>query len=45
MANDELVGNMNTEWMIGYFKERDLLEGLNEEALKNSLQLATEIFV
>jgi len=45
MANDELVGNMNTEWMISYFKERNLLNGLNEEALEKSLHLASEIFV
>ena len=45
MANDKLVGNMNTELMIGYFKERNLLSGLNEEALAKSLQLASEIFV
>ena len=45
MANDELVGNMNTELMIGYLKERNLLSGLNEEALEESLQLATGIFV
>jgi hydroxymethylglutaryl-CoA lyase len=45
MANDELVGNMNTEWMINYFKERNLLSELNEEALDNSLQIASEIFV
>jgi hydroxymethylglutaryl-CoA lyase len=45
MANDELVGNMNTEWMIGYFKEKRMLEGLNEVALQNSLRLASEIFI
>ena len=45
MANDELVGNMNTELMIGYFKEQNLLSALNEEALEKSLQLATEVFV
>jgi hydroxymethylglutaryl-CoA lyase len=45
MANDELVGNMNTELMIGYFKEKNLLSGLNEEALEESLQLAAGIFV
>jgi len=45
MANDELVGNMNTEWMIGYFKERNLVDELDEAALSNSLQIASEIFV
>ena len=45
MANDELIGNMNTEWMIGYFQQKDLLENLNKEALSKSLQLADGIFV
>ncbi|HMG67445.1 MAG TPA: hydroxymethylglutaryl-CoA lyase [Chitinophagaceae bacterium] len=45
LANDELVGNMDTEFMIGYFKERKLLEPLNEEGLKESLQIASGIFV
>ncbi|TMI83900.1 MAG: hydroxymethylglutaryl-CoA lyase [Bacteroidetes bacterium] len=44
MANDELVGNMNTELMVKYFKENYFLTGLNEEALAESLQLASEIF-
>lgn len=44
MANDELVGNMDTEKMIGFFeKETDL--HLNKEALQRSLQLANEIFI
>jgi hydroxymethylglutaryl-CoA lyase len=45
MADDELVGNMNSEWMIEYFKEKKLVTGLNEDALKESLRLAGEIFV
>lgn len=45
MANDELVGNMNTEWMIPYFEEQQLLPAINKEALQRSLQLAAEIFV
>lgn len=44
MANDELVGNMNSELMIHYFEENKLLEGLNKEALTESLRMATEIF-
>ncbi len=44
MANDELVGNMNTELMIGYFEEHSMLPALNKEALAKSLQLAGEIF-
>jgi hydroxymethylglutaryl-CoA lyase len=45
MANDELVGNMNSELMIEYFKEMKLIEGLNEDALRESLRIAEEIFI
>jgi len=45
MANDDLVGNMDTELMIAYFKEKNLLQPLNEEALEESGRLAAEIFL
>ena len=45
MANDELVGNMNSEWMIDYFEENKLITGLNRDALMESLSIASEIFV
>ena len=45
MAGDELVGNMDTEWMIGYFNHKKLLPALNEDALRVSLRLAGDIFV
>jgi hydroxymethylglutaryl-CoA lyase len=45
MANDELVGNMNTEWMISYFEENLLSPQLDKEALKESLRIASDIFV
>lgn len=44
MANDELVGNMDSELMINYFKQKELLIGLNNEALSESLLKASEIF-
>ena len=44
MADDELVGNMDTELMIPYFKELNLLKGLNEDALKEAGRIAGEIF-
>lgn len=44
MANDELVGNMNTEWMLGYFDEKAASPDLNREALVESLKIATDIF-
>lgn len=45
MANDELVGNMNTELMIQYFEELSILPQINKEALQKALHLANEIFV
>lgn len=45
MADDELVGNMNSELMIDYFEKNKLLVGLNKEALAESLRIAGEIFI
>ena len=45
MANDELVGNMNSELMIPYFMEKNLLYGLNLEAFNECSRLASQIFV
>lgn len=44
MAKDELVGNMNTEWMLVYFAEQNSAPILNKAALKTSLEIAGEIF-
>ncbi len=45
MAADELVGNMDTELMIKYFSEKDLLHNLDMEALQHCSRMATEIFI
>jgi len=45
MAQDELIGNMDSLFMIDYFKQQHLLENLNEDALAESTKLASEIFV
>lgn len=45
MAGDELVGNIDTEWLIPYFGKMQILPGIHEEALQESLRLATQIFV
>ncbi len=45
MADDELVGNMNTELMIQYFEAKGIPTRLNKEALEESLRIAGEIFV
>lgn len=43
MADDELVGNMDTLKIAGYFEGKEALS-LDAEALQQSLQLAAEIF-
>ena len=45
MADDELIGNINTEWMIDYFEGNNILTKLNRDALNESLRIAEEIFV
>ena len=45
MANDDLVGNMNTEWMISYFEKNNRTTGLNKDALAESLRIASQIFI
>jgi hydroxymethylglutaryl-CoA lyase len=45
MADDELVGNMDTELMIPYFKEKELLHNLDMDALAKCSRMASEIFV
>ena len=45
MADDELVGNMDTELMIPYFKEQHLLNNLDMDALEASSKLAIKIFI
>lgn len=45
MAGDELVGNMDSELMIRYFKEKKILPVIQETALQKSLQLTNNVFV
>ena len=45
MAGNDLVGNMDTELMIPYFNDLNLLNSFNKEALQYSSILANEIFV
>jgi hydroxymethylglutaryl-CoA lyase len=45
MANDELVGNMDTELMIPYFKEKGLLHNLDMDALNECSRMASVIFI
>jgi hydroxymethylglutaryl-CoA lyase len=45
MADDELVGNMDTELMIPYFEEKGLLNKLDHTALQQCSQMASAIFI
>lgn len=45
MAGNELVGNMNSELIVAYLEERNMLPLLNKDAFATSLQLASAIFV
>ncbi len=45
MADDVLVGNMDTELMIPYFKELNLLPELDMAALARCSRMASEIFI
>jgi hydroxymethylglutaryl-CoA lyase len=45
MANDELVGNMNTEWMLDYFQQQGYATSTNKPALINAATMATQIFI
>lgn len=45
MAEDELIGNMNSELMIPYFQNAGLLDGINEEELNKAGAMATQIFL
>jgi hydroxymethylglutaryl-CoA lyase len=45
MAGDSLVGNMNTNWMIDFFNEKELSLQLDNAVLAEAVQIATEIFI
>ncbi|RYY72083.1 MAG: hydroxymethylglutaryl-CoA lyase [Chitinophagaceae bacterium] len=45
MADDVLVGNMDTELMIPYFQENGLLPHINSADLEKASQMAAEIFI
>lgn len=45
IAGNEMVGNMNMEWMIQYFENRGMISSLDKNALQESLRIAEEIFV
>ena len=45
MAGNELIGNMDTELMIPYFKSLQLLDGLDEDALQECSRMSGELFM
>jgi hydroxymethylglutaryl-CoA lyase len=45
MADDALVGNMDTEWMVDFFNQKNQQLGLDQQELKAALNMAGEIFV
>ncbi len=45
MADDVLVGNMDTEKMIPYFREHGFLQELNMDALDKAAGIATRVFI
>lgn len=45
MANDELVGNMDTELMIPYLKQLGFLRKIDEDALLKASIMASKIFI
>ena len=44
MAGNDLVGNMNTEFIVAYLNERNVTIAIDHEALERSLQLAAGVF-
>lgn len=45
MADDELVGNMNTGWMTGYFEEKGIPTGIVKEVFEECAAMASRVFV
>ena len=45
MAKDELVGNMATENLVAYFKEKNVDLNLNETAFNAALAQAGSVFL
>jgi hydroxymethylglutaryl-CoA lyase len=45
MAEDDLVGNMDTERMIPYFRQLGYLTEINEDALARAGEMASQIFI
>jgi len=45
MADDALVGNMDTEWMIEFFNQKNIHLSLDQNELNTAIKMAEELFV
>ena len=45
MAGNDLVGNMNTEQLIPYFSQKELLASINSTAFSNASKQASHLFL
>lgn len=45
MSGSDLIGNMNTGWMVRFFQEKGLLKNINNEELQKAERMASQIFV
>ena len=45
MADDELVGNMDTERMIPYLEEKGMALQLDKNALRDCGRMASDLFI
>jgi len=46
MAQDDLIGNMDMEWLLYYLQQHNISHGnINQEALQKALNMTTEVFV
>lgn len=45
MAGNDLVGNMDTEYMVNHFKQKGFDTGLDVKALKKCSEIASAIFI
>ena len=45
MADDDLVGNMPTEFLLQYMNEKNIDTGLDMQAFEKSMFMASSVFV
>jgi hydroxymethylglutaryl-CoA lyase len=45
MAQDDLVGNMNMEWIIDDLQHQGLINNINKAALEKCLELTSRVFI